>query len=231
MLFRSYAAITAFPPSIIRASVMFGCVMIADAAERKPDALSSISLAALVILAISPFTLWSAGFRLSFAATLGIILISGTGAANTGSVILDRVFELVIVTLSASAATLLISARYFGYISTYSLFTNVISVPFYSIAILMSLAVLIIGFPLPFAARILSWIPDNLLNGINFVVSKTAQLPYARINVNSPPEIAGLLMLILIFLMSPYILRSVKQRVRISLPVFVLFAVSLVAGI
>lgn len=226
-----FCLIAGFAPSLVRASVMSVCILLADLAEQRRDPLSSISLAALLILAVSPYSLWSAGFRLSFAATLGIILFADQAAFSTRSRTLDRVISAALVTFSATAATLLISARYFGYIDTYTVPINLVAIPVYSTAIVLSFAALLIGIPLPFAAKYVSWIPDKLIGGANAALSWASELPYAKIAVSPPLEICGLLMIVLMFIVSPYVLRPIKSRLIMAAPVFLMLAAGIVFSV
>lgn len=61
-------------PSIIRASVMSIAVAAGFTFERKILPLNSLAVAALVVLLLKPVEILTAGFQLSFAAALGIIL-------------------------------------------------------------------------------------------------------------------------------------------------------------
>lgn len=226
-----FCAITGFSPSLVRASVMCLCVLLADLTEERRDSLSSLSLAAIIILAFSPYSLWSAGFRLSFAATLGIIFFVEADIINTGSGIADRAIEGALVTVAATATTLLLSARYFGYVNTYSVPANILAVPVYSIAILLSFIALVIGIPMPFIAKYLAVLPDKLLSGINLTLTWMAELPYARIAVKQPLDVCGFLMLILMFIISPFILRPIRNRLIISIPVILMFLASVVISV
>lgn len=226
-----YCAVAAFPPSLIRASVMTAAVLLADLFDRKRDPLSSVSLAAIAILAVDPYELWSAGFRLSFAATIGIILFAGIGSVNSVSRAANRIFQLLAVTFSAFLATMLITARCFGYVNTYSIPANLIAVPAFSAAIVMCFIVLLISFPLPAAAGYISWVPDKLIGGIEKSLSFIAGLPYARIEVVRPYAFSGFIMLILLFIISPYVLRPIKKRLAAAVPVLILFTLSIIVSI
>ncbi len=225
-----FCSLTGSAPSLVRASVMCLCVLLADATEERRDPLSSLSLAAVIILAFSPYSLWSVGFRLSFAATIGIVLFAEQYTSGSRSSLVGKIAEGLLVTFSATVATLLLNARYFGSVSTYTLPVNVAAVPFYSAAIMLSFIVLVIGIPMPFAARYLAVIPDGLLSGVNFCLIKTAGLPYARLAVGSPPDICGFLLLLMLFMLSPYILRTMKKRVIMTLPVMLVFMACVVLG-
>jgi competence protein ComEC len=64
-------------PSVIRAAVAGTAVSVAWLAGRLKDAWHVLLLAAIVLLAWNPYTLFDAGFQLSFAAVLAIFLLGG----------------------------------------------------------------------------------------------------------------------------------------------------------
>lgn len=226
-----YCCVTNFPASLVRASIMCLCVLLAEVTERRRDSLSSLSLAAVVILLVQPYALWSAGFRLSFAATMGILFAMDGARIKSGSFIGDRFRTSLIVTASAYATTMFITARYFGYVNTYSIPVNLLALPVYSLAIELSFVCLVIGIPLPTVSRFIAWLPDKMIGGTNFVLSKAASLPFAQVAVRPPMQICGVLMLLMLFIISPYILRPIKQRLRIASPVMFLFTASVILSI
>jgi len=73
----AYALVSGAPPSVVRAAVMTGAFVLGIMGRRQPDAVQAVALAALVLLVLRPFDLFNAGFQLSFAAVLGIVLLSG----------------------------------------------------------------------------------------------------------------------------------------------------------
>ena len=70
-----YAVMAGFRPSVVRAGVMIGVLYLAILLLRRRDFFNSLALAALVILAVAPGELFSAGFQLSFAAVIGIVVL------------------------------------------------------------------------------------------------------------------------------------------------------------
>lgn len=226
-----YCAVAAFPPSLVRASVMCMAVLLADVLMKQRDALSSLSLAAIVILAVSPYKLWSAGFMLSFAAVLGILIASGAGQTRTKSPVSDYLAGLIVATIGATAATSLISARAFGYFPTYSLFANLVAVPVFSVAVTLSFVVLLIGVPLPAVAAPLAFVPRIMIRGAMNILARISELPYARLAVVRPSLLSSFVLILMLFVLSPYVLRSLRKRVLIALPLFFLFTASLAADI
>lgn len=63
-----------FSASVVRAFVMIEILQIGGLTGGRYDPLSSLSLAAALILAFSPFSLFTLGFLMSFAAVFGIVL-------------------------------------------------------------------------------------------------------------------------------------------------------------
>lgn len=226
-----YCAITGFKPSLVRASLMCVLLLLSEVTEDKRDTLSALSLAAIVILLIRPYMLYSVGFRLSFNATLGILLINSAGATRGRSIVLGRIASAARVTLGATAATALISAQYFGTFQTYGLLANLVSVPLFSVAAIMSFAALLIGLISPFLGSLAAFIPDKLISGAMLLLRLISRLPYAQISVLPPSTLTGILMIAVMFCISCYVLRPVKRRIGLASLAFLLFTSSIIADI
>lgn len=147
----AYALITGAPPSVVRAAVMSGAYVLSIMGRRQPDAVNAAALAALVLLAARPFDLFNPGFQLSFAAVLGILLLSGDIAAalGPGESLLQRVageagvslphricrqlHRLAAMTggvsLAAWLAVLPLTAYYFHLFSPITVLVNLLVVP------------------------------------------------------------------------------------------------------
>jgi competence protein ComEC len=226
-----YCAVTAFSPSLLRASIMCFTMLLAESTEERRDSLSALGLAALVILLVSPYKLWSVGFRLSFAATFGIIAAVHTVSFKSDSKLISKLLGTVTATVGATAATMLIIAQYFGYFATYNLLANLTAVPVFSLAIVLSFAALLIGVPLPAVGALIARIPDMLIRFGMLVLGGISGLPYAQIETLRPSSLSTALMLILIFVVSPFVLRPPKKRLIFGSAVFCVFTLSLVSGI
>lgn len=70
-----YTALTGWPASAIRATVMLTVIIVGWALNRPSDLINSLLAAALIILVWDPQQLFQAGFQLSFLVVLCIILI------------------------------------------------------------------------------------------------------------------------------------------------------------
>lgn len=226
-----YCAITAFAPSLVRASLMCVCVMTADIAERRADPISSLSLAAIIILLVSPYKLYSLGFRLSFAATFGILLFTRNAVHLTKNRVLKYLLGILTVTVAATIATSMFIANAFGELPTYGILSNLTAVPLFSIAIPVSFAALVIGIPFPGAGRAVAFIANSIIEAAMRVLGLIGSLPNSSVAVMRPSALTGVLLLALMFAASPFILRPAGKKIRIVLPVLFLFTASIFADI
>lgn len=71
-----YSGVCGFSASSLRAVIMFGLHCAADLSGKKYDTLSSLALAALIILTFKPLQFFMLGFRFSFLVVIGMVLLS-----------------------------------------------------------------------------------------------------------------------------------------------------------
>ena len=71
-----YAALAGAEPSVVRATLMGELILLAWLLGRDTDALTALAVAALAIVLIDPSALADVGFQLSFAGTLGLVVIA-----------------------------------------------------------------------------------------------------------------------------------------------------------
>lgn len=175
--------------AVLRAALMSGLLIIAKNLRRKTFVPTSLALAALILSAINPLTLWDVGFQLSFAAVLGIALFTDP-FQNRFSALLDRIFpektakrlsgwlaEPLIVSLSATLATLPLIILLFGRISWVTLIVNLLIVPVQPLILMLGGAAAISGWT-PIAAIFHAGVFILLAYTID-VVRFFAALPFA----------------------------------------------------
>lgn len=71
-----YAGLAGGEPSVVRATLMGELILLAWLLGRDTDALTALAVAALAIVLIDPSALADVGFQLSFAGTLGLVVIA-----------------------------------------------------------------------------------------------------------------------------------------------------------
>jgi competence protein ComEC len=123
-----YVPLAGAGPSLQRAAIMGAAGLVALAAGRPASRWYALELAALVTLALNPRVAGDTGWQLSFAAVLGILLLTKPlQAAMRG---LPRLLgEGIAVTLAATIATAPLIAHAFGWVSVAGLAANVVALP------------------------------------------------------------------------------------------------------
>src|SRR5690606_27775648 len=125
----AYAAFVGGEPPVLRATLMALVMLGATLAGRPGSALTAVTLAGAVLVAWRPLNVLDVSFQLSFAATLGIVLLAeplrrwlvGVLAAGLPGAVAQVLAAHVSVTSAASLAVLPIIASTFGRLSLVSL--------------------------------------------------------------------------------------------------------------
>ncbi|MBW4657115.1 MAG: ComEC/Rec2 family competence protein [Drouetiella hepatica Uher 2000/2452] len=124
----SYIGLTGIEPSVLRAGVMGGVVLVALVAERKVKPLGSLLFAAVALLLWNPLWIWDLGFQLSFLATLGL-LVTVPIVSNWLDWMPTAIAPLFAVPIAAYLWTLPLQLFTFGIVSPYSIGINVLVSP------------------------------------------------------------------------------------------------------
>ncbi len=124
-----YVALTGFPVSLVRASVMMSLFLFSQMRMGGTNGWHTWGVAAVAILFVSPSALRSVSFQLSFAAVAGILAFYSLlrDLLVIRHVGLHWLWCAVVASLSAQAATLPLVAYYFHHFSLSSFFLS----PFY----------------------------------------------------------------------------------------------------
>jgi competence protein ComEC len=175
-----YTALTGIQPSVLRAVVMGTAALVALTTERKVRPLSSILLAAAVLLLFNPLWIWDLGFQLSFLATLGLI-VTVPPLTQKLDWLPPAIATLLAVPLAAYLWTLPLQLYAFGIVSPYSILINVLSTPLMTVVsiggMVSALAALawstagsaiasLLYYPLHGLIQLAAW--SNLLPGNSF---------------------------------------------------------------
>ena len=75
------------------------------------------------------------------------------------------------------------------------------------------------------------YLGNRLIDGALTVLDSIRSLPSAQIETFTPSVLTGVLMLLLMFSVSGYVLRPLKARMKIGMAVFFLFTTSIIADI
>ena len=186
----AYTLLSGASPAAIRAGIMGSLVVIAPRLGRRYNVYTALAAAALLMSAWSPYVLWDVSFQLSLLGTLGIVLLAPAMARWLARP-LERLpggrmsAALLAVTLAVQIATLPIQAINFGQVSLIAPLTNLLVVPPLGVLLLMGLVVGLLGLLLPVAGAAVGWACWPLLWLVYQIITRSAALPFAFINVGA----------------------------------------------
>lgn len=137
-----FVLLTSMSASVVRAAIMGGLFILGKAFGRKGNLLNLLFVAALLMLLVNPYTIYDAGFQLSFLATFGLIvsmdgfsnLISKYKFSNLSKDILTALLSTII----AQVYTLPVLLLSFGRVSLIAPLVNLFILPFVPLAMIFS---------------------------------------------------------------------------------------------
>lgn len=229
-----FVLVAGAPPSAVRAGIMQTLLLLAPIFGRENDALTSLGFALALILLINPFACGSVGLQLSFGAMAGIVSFAQPlyntlkdKLANLGR-IGDYAAGTVSSSLAVSVFTVPLVAVHFGYVSLYSVLTNVLTlwvVSFVFISGIVICAVALISLPVARLAALLASYGVRYITGTAKLVLR---LPYSALYVENKAVLVWLCTLYLAFALC-FVLRK-RPKLRILLPLCFASLVLLIAG-
>src|SRR5262245_4422939 len=126
----AYALAVGLHPSVVRASLAAGLGSLAWLAGRERDRWQALLVAAAVLLAWNPYSLFDAGFQLSFAAVASIFVVTPLVVrALEGYPVSRGLAQLVGVSTACGLATAPVTWFQFHQISLVTVPANVVAVP------------------------------------------------------------------------------------------------------
>ena len=197
-----YTLLAGADASVVRAALMGSIVLLGDGFHRPSNGLASLAAASFLMTAHNPGTLWDAGFQLSAAATLGLILyaepftqtatrlLARFTSTQNADRLLGAVGEFSILTLAAQVTTLPLMAFYFHQISFISLLANILILPVQPhVMVLGGIAAIgaLIAQPLGW---LLAWLAWPFVTFTIAMVEMLAQVPGATIPIDRFPLVA-----------------------------------------
>ncbi len=129
LLVVAFVVLTRWEPSVLRAGVMAVLVLAGVASGRGPGGRRALCLAAALLLLADPGLLEALGFRLSVAATAGVLWAGPLAARALPRSLPDRARLAVGVTLGAQAGAVPVAALALGDLSLAGLPANVLALP------------------------------------------------------------------------------------------------------
>jgi competence protein ComEC len=172
----AYVALVVPSVPTYRALIMTGIGLVAIMLDRSPFSLRLVALAATIVLLLSPDSIWSASFQMSFAAVIALVVMADVMRPYWSSYIRNGGWErkaivyiagAIMTTFVASVATAPFSSFHFQQIATYSVVANTLATPLSSFIIMpmivLSFFLMPLGlaeYPIKFMGLGIKWMLD-----------------------------------------------------------------------
>jgi len=193
-----YVLLVGADAAVVRAGVMGGLFVTAVYLGRRATAHVSLLASAMVLTAINPLALWDAGFQLSFAATLGIILfapdieqlfemgLNRMLPEHRARQIVRVLNDVLVVTLAAMLLTIPLVVYHFGRLSVVSPLANLLILPAQPVIMTLGGTATLVGLVriLEPVAQAIAWIPWLGLAYTNALVRWLADWPSASLEID-----------------------------------------------
>ncbi|UXP30732.1 ComEC family competence protein [Reichenbachiella agarivorans] len=173
----TYAMLTGFSPSILRAVTMFSLLIYGQSLDRAPNIYNSISVSAFILLLFNPNQIFSVGFQLSYLAVIGIVYLFDKIYSwwSPSTWLWDKIWTITAVSLAAQIATAPISIYYFHQFPNYFLGSNLFVIP--AAFIVMSEGIFLFIANSIFPSIWPGLLMEYSIKSLNWVVNQIYQLP------------------------------------------------------
>ncbi|HEY3961004.1 MAG TPA: ComEC/Rec2 family competence protein [Gaiellaceae bacterium] len=183
-------------PSVIRAAVSGGAVSIAWLLGRQRDQWHILLLAAIVLLAWNPYTVYDAGFQLSFAAVVAIFVFARPLLAKLeGYPGGRRLHAVIAISVACSVVTAPLLALQFGRVPLLGVVANALA----EVAVGPLLAFAFAGAVLqpiaPQLALVIAWLNGWIAAYIALCARVVAAVPFAQVTGRGAAVAAGVLLI------------------------------------
>ena len=183
-----YMLLTGLSPSVARACVMQLFLLSAPLFRRGSDPLTSLAAALTVILLVNPYAVGSVSLQLSFAVTLGMVLLSGRlyksftgwyrGRNRAVRAALSFLAANLAATLGALVFTAPLTAYYFNILSLVAPLAGLLAVPAAGYAFMSAFVSALLGFVWTPLGHLAGYVPLLLVKYILWAAHLLLAVPY-----------------------------------------------------
>lgn len=177
-----FAIITGLPPSVVRAVLMFGLIMLGNGLARYRNTYNSIAFSAFVLLCFNPNFIFDVGFQLSYLAVIGIVYLHPRlfSMLESDNRIWNKIWELTSVSIAAQLLTFPLGLLYFNQFPSSFILANLVVIPATNLLLYIGIAILGVFWFSPLD-EFLSFLASKIVLFINYYIEKIESLPYSYI--------------------------------------------------
>jgi competence protein ComEC len=179
-------------PSVVRAGVAGALASLAWLAARPRDRWYFLLLGAALLLAWNPYSLYEAGFQLSFAAVAAIfVLVPRVERVLEGYPVPGSLAAVVAVSGACGLVTAPILLLQFGKVPVYSVLSNALAAPAVGISFSLALLTALLDQIIPQGALAAAWVNGWLAAYVATCARVVGGLPGAQIGSLTAVAVAG----------------------------------------
>jgi competence protein ComEC len=211
-----FACVAGFEPSVLRAVSMACVLLLAAVIYREPDIYTTIAVSCIIMLVISPYMLFNIGFQLSYAATLGIVMLYG----NISKVIRCRFIpgkaaDVIAATLAAQIGVFPVTLIHFNKFSVISVIPNILAAPLLGIITVLGALMALLGQFTPVLSVLIGYLNNILLSTVLYITKWSASLSFASVRMVTPPIAAVIIYYsVVLYLLWYAPLKGIKVKTR-----------------
>lgn len=183
-----YSLMTGLSPSVIRAAFMLIFILIGKLIDRDADSLALLAFVALLMLVFNPAYINDVGFQLSFIVTFGLLIMT--------PILFEKIKKIpswlsgaIFIPIIAQIWVAPIQMYYFNSFSLYSIFANILSLPFVTVLSFGGFISSVLALIKPLAnifCCLFDIVLNPVLNTVVFISDFFAKLPHSLVQTAQP---------------------------------------------
>lgn len=213
-----FMALTGFTASVVRASIMGILILTSGLVHRKSDTINNLGISSLIILICNPYTIIDAGFWLSFAGTMGIILLEEPINSYFQKFKICKIKSIswiinsFTITFAANIIIIPIMAYMFSTFSMTFWISNILAAPVMEFVTIYGFLIYFISiFSLPLA-KFLGIILNFSLNSLIKIAEITSLIPGSSIYIKTPYLLECIIYYLILFLIFNW--KRIKEKLE-----------------
>ncbi|MDD5363126.1 MAG: ComEC/Rec2 family competence protein [Ignavibacteria bacterium] len=229
-----YTYFTGATASIIRAVIMGALILIVLVVQRKINFYNITGFSAIVILAIDSKQLFNPGFILTYSSVLSIVffmerfnhLFPGFGKRKKGiRLLLNKLFVLLLTTITAQIGVLPITVLYFSKISLIGIFANLIAIPLSNISLALGFFQIITGTFSSFLCSVIAASNKLLLMFQLWFIKECSSINYSYVEIFGITTLSIITFYFVIFILATSERTNFIPRILISITIVLCFVI------
>ena len=219
-----FALMAGFRAGVVRAAVMQSLYLLAPAAGRESDGVTSLGAALLLLLGMNPMAVGGVGLQLSFACMAGLVWILPAVMGWMEKHLPMHRFLVaaaagnVACSIAATAFSLPLAAYYFGLVPLLSPVANLLTLFVVEVVFGAGYVVCALGAAIPALGQALGWVLAWPVRWCMAVYGTVASVPFAGLYTAAPRTVLWLAGVYALFLLW-YLLRRKRKRLPLDVPV------------